>query len=377
MDIKKVLIAPDSFKGTISSLEVCRIISGKFKEFIPDVETLLVPIADGGEGTIDCFMTAKEGKRIPVAVKGPFFEEMDAEYALINEGQTAIIELAMCAGLPLAGDKKDPALTTTYGVGQMMVHAAEAGVSEILIALGGSCTNDGGCGLAAAAGVKFSNKERKSFVPTGRTLADIDEIDTSGISPALNNVRIRAMCDVDNPFYGKNGAAFVFAPQKGADEEMVCMLDGGLRKLAKKIKTFTGKEIGDMPGAGAAGGAGGGLAAFFNCSLESGIQIMLDAAGFEEIAKGCDLILTGEGKLDSQSLRGKVISGIASRAAPLDIPVIVIAGVASDGYEGVYERGVSAVVVTNRAGLPPHAVKERAKSDLADTMDDLIRILKL
>ena len=361
----------------MSSLEVCRIISEKFKEHIPGVETILMPIADGGEGTKDCFLAAKEGKRVPITVNGPFFDDMDASYALIDGGKTAVIELAVCAGLPLVSGRENPALTTTYGVGQMMVHAAEAGASEILVAIGGSSTNDGGCGLASAAGVKFYNKEGKSFVPTGGTLSDIDRIDVSEVSPALKNVRIRVMCDVVNPFYGKNGAAYIYSPQKGADEEMVMILDRGLKNLAKKIKEFTGKDIGEKPGAGAAGGTGGGLAAFFDCTLEPGIRIMLDAAGFEELAEGCDLILTGEGRVDSQSLHGKVISGIASRAEPLGIPVIVIAGALGDGYEGVYEMGVSAVVFTNRAGLPFEIVKERAKSDLTETVDDLIRILKL
>ena len=377
MNIKKVLIAPDSFKGTISSPEVCRIIAGKFKELIPGVETITIPIADGGEGTLECFLSAKEGKRVPLKVKGPWFEEMDAWYALINGGRTAVVELAVCAGLPLAGDRKNPELTTTYGVGQMMVHAAESGAGEILVAIGGSCTNDGGCGFAAAAGVIFLDKEGKSFVPTGGTLLDISSIDAAGIHPAIKNVRIRVMCDVDNPLYGKNGAAYIFAPQKGADGEMVRRLDKGLENLAEKIKIFTGNDIGAMQGAGAAGGAGGGLAAFFGCSLESGIQIILDAAGFDELAKGCDFILTGEGKLDSQSLRGKVIDGVASRAKPLGIPVIAVAGDIGEGYKEIYSRGVSAVVSTNRVAVPFEIAKERAKSDLADTIEDLIRILKL
>jgi glycerate kinase len=377
MMIKKVIIAPDSFKGTMSSPEICEIIREQFIKLLPETEVVSLPIADGGEGSAECFLIAKPGKRVPVKVKGPYFEEMNAVYALINGGQTAIVELAVSAGLPLVGDRKNPALTTTYGVGQMILHAAESGAEEILIAIGGSCTNDGGCGLATALGVRFINKEGKSFIPTGETLIDIDKIDVAGISQAIKNVRFRAMCDVDNPVYGKNGAAYVFGPQKGAGVDMVIRLDKGLKHLAEKIKTSIGKDISGMPGAGAAGGTSGGLAAFFDCSLESGIQMILDETGFEELVRGCDLILTGEGKIDSQSLRGKVIDGVASRAMPLGIPVIAVVGDIGDGYEEIYNRGVSAVVSTNRVAVPFEIARKRAKSDLKDTLDDLIRILKI
>ena len=226
-------------------------------------------------------------------------------------------------------------------------------------------------------GVKFFDKDGKAFVPTGGTLSDIERIDLSGIDPALGNAVIKVMCDVDNPFYGKNGAAYIFAPQKGADEEMVGILDEGLKHLSEKIEAFTGKDIADMPGAGAAGGIGGGLAAFFGFPLESGIKAALDVAGFDELASGCDLILTGEGRIDSQSAHGKVIDGVAARAKRLGIPVIAIAGDIGDGYKELYEKGVSAVLSTNRAAIPFKQARLRAKTDLADTIDGLIRILKL
>ena len=377
MNIKKILIAPDSFKGTMSSLEVCGIIREQFFLQAPEVEVVSLPIADGGEGTADCFLMIREGKRVPVKVSGPLFEELDAWYALINDGKTAIVELAVCAGLPLVENRKDPSLTTTYGVGQLVLHAAKSGAEEILVAIGGSCTNDGGCGCAAALGVKFFDKDGKLFVPTGGTLSDVERIDLSGIDPAMGDIVIKVICDVDNPFYGKNGAAYIFAPQKGADEKMVGLLDDGLKHLSEKIETYTGKDIADMPGAGAAGGIGGGLAAFFGFPLESGIKAALDIAGFEELASGCDLILTGEGRIDSQSAHGKVIDGVAARAKRLGIPVIAIAGDIGDGYKELYEKGVSAVLSTNRAAIPFKQARLRAKSDLADTIDGLIRILKL
>jgi len=375
MNIRKVLIAPDSFKGSMSSPEVCGIIKKQFEEQIRGVEVISLPIADGGEGAAECFLGAAGGRKINVRVKGPYFEDMDAWYARINGGRTAVVELALCAGLTLTKGRNDPSKTTTFGVGQLALHAAKSGAEEIIIAIGGSCTNDGGCGFASALGVVFKDSDGKSFVPTGGTLAGIDSIDVSGIDPALKNVKFKAMCDVDNPLFGENGAAYVFAPQKGADKAMVSLLDDGLKNLAEKIKVFTGKDIAGMPGAGAAGGIGGGIAAFFDCRLESGIQTMLDVAGFESLASGCDLILTGEGKLDSQSLRGKAVSGVAGRAQKLGIPVIAIVGIVGDGYEEIYENGVSAVLCTNRMALPFEEARLRAKEDLADTVSCLIKLL--
>ena len=377
MEIKKVLIAPDSFKGTMNSIEVCDIISGSLKSRIPDVVVISIPVADGGEGTAECFLIAKGGRKVNVNVKGPFFDDLNVWYALINDGKTAIVELAACAGLSLVEGRKDPCNTTTYGVGQMALHAANSGAEEIYFAIGGSCTNDGGCGCAAALGVKFFDKNGIEFVPVGESLVDIETIDVSGIDKAIKNVKLNVICDVDNPLFGENGAAYIFAPQKGADGDMVRQLDEGLRNLAEKIKEFSGKDIGMMPGAGAAGGIGGGLAAFFDCRLESGIQTMLDVVEFEEIVSGCSLVLTGEGKIDSQSLRGKVVAGVAERTKPLGIPVIAIVGDIGDGYKGIYEKGVSAVVSTNRVALPFDEVKNRVKSDLSDAVTDLVNILIL
>ena len=377
MEIKKVLIAPDSFKGTMNSIEVCEIISKGFKSQIPDVEIVSIPVADGGEGTAECFLSAKGGEKVNVKVKGPFFDDLDVSYALINDGKTAIVELATCAGLSLVEGRKDPSKTTTYGLGQIALHAAISGAKEIYFAIGGSCTNDGGCGCAAALGVKFFDKDGVEFVPVGESMINIESIDVSAIDPVIENVKLNVICDVNNPLYGENGAAYIFAPQKGADDDMVRQLDEGLRHLSKKIKEFVGKDIGMMPGAGAAGGIGGGLAAFFDCRLDSGIQTMLDVVEFEEIVSGCSLVLTGEGKIDSQSLRGKVVAGVAERTKPLGIPVIAIVGDIGEGYKGIYEKGVSAVVSTNRVALPFDEVKDRVKSDLSDTVTDLINILIL
>ena len=222
--MKKVLLIPDSFKGTMSSEKICSIMEKAIRPYYPEAEILSIPVADGGEGSVDAFLSAMGGRKITVPVKGPYFEEVEGFYGIVD-GNVAIIEMAACAGLPMVGDNKHPDKTTTYGVGQLIVHAAKNGCKKIIVGLGGSATNDGGAGAAAAAGVKFYKKNGEEFIPTGGTLGEIDKIDLSGKDPALSAVPIITMCDIDNPLYGKTGAAYVFGPQKGADENMVEFLD--------------------------------------------------------------------------------------------------------------------------------------------------------
>ena len=299
----KFLLSPDSFKGTLSSQQICGILRERIAVRFPQADTVCIPVADGGEGSVDAFLTALGGEKRYVTVKNPFFEDMQAYYGLIDHGQTAVIEMAACAGLPLAEGRRDPRVTTTYGVGQLMIHAAESGVKRIIMGLGGSATNDAGCGAAAAAGVKFYNAAGETFVPTGGTLCDVADIDRSDLHPALQGVEVVTMCDIDNPMYGPNGAAYIFAPQKGADPQMVAELDDGLRHLAKVMADKLGADYPDTPGAGAAGAMGMGMLAFFGSRLQMGIQTVLDVVRFEELAADSDYIITGEGKLDSQSLR--------------------------------------------------------------------------
>ena len=345
----KFVLIPDSFKGTLSSEQICEIAKEKVEKHFPGAETACVPVADGGEGSVDAFITALGGSKVTVKVKNPYFEDMDSYYGLINEGKTAVIEMASCAGLPLVEDRKDPRKTTTYGVGQLILAAAESGVEKIIVGLGGSSTNDGGCGAAAAVGVKFYDRDGKEFVPTGGTTADICKIDLSGKAEILNKVEIVTMCDIDNPMYGPTGASHIFGPQKGADEAMVLELDEGIKNLSRAITEAIGKDISEVPGTGAAGAMGAGMIAFFGSRLQMGIQTVLDTVKFDEMISDADYIITGEGKLDSQSLRGKVVIGIAERAKKQDKNVIAVVGGADDAeIDKAYEMGVTAVFPINR-----------------------------
>lgn len=374
----KFILIPDSFKGTLSSTEICEILSGKIKMHFPDAEVISVPVADGGEGSVDAFLTAVGGEKVHVTVKNPYFEDMESFFGLIDNGNTAVVEMASCAGLPLVEDRKDPKQTTTYGVGQLILAAAERGVKKIIVGLGGSSTNDGGCGAAAAVGVKFYDKEGNAFVPVGGTTADIAKIDISGKNPALSGIEVIAMCDIDNPMYGPEGAAHVFAPQKGADPAMVLELDDGIRILSKRIEEAIGRDISLVPGTGAAGAMGAGMIAFFDATLQMGITTVLDTVKFDEMIKDADYIFTGEGKLDSQSLRGKVVIGIAERAKKQDKNLIaIVGGVQDDEIAQAYDLGVTAVFPVNRLPQDFSVSRHHSKENLAYTADNIMRLLKL
>lgn len=375
--MQKIVLMPDSFKGTMSSSEICAIMRRRILAHFPDCEVISIPVADGGEGTVDCMLEAVGGERVTLTVKGPFMEDVDGFYAVIDGGETAVIEMAAAAGLPMAGDRKDPRVTTTYGVGQLMADAVRRGCKRIVVGLGGSCTNDMGVGAAAGAGARFYDAEGVEFIPTGATLDRIHTIDVSALRALFKVVSIIAMCDIDNPLYGESGAAYVFAPQKGADRQTVKLLDDNLRAGAATVKRCLGVDVSRLPGAGAAGGMGAGMVAFFGAELKSGIGTVLDTVKFDETVAGADVIFTGEGKMDSQSLRGKVVIGVAERAKAKGVPVIAIVGDIGDGIEPAYDMGVSAVFSTNRVAVDfPHA-KLRARSDMDLTVDTVLRMLKL
>ena len=375
--MKKVLLVPDSFKGTMSSSEVCEIIREVIQDHHPSATVMCIPVADGGEGSVDSFLSASGGRKITTPVKGPYMEDLDANYGLIDGGSTAVIEMASCAGLPLAGENLRPGKTTTYGVGQIIIDAARRGCRKIIIGLGGSCTNDFGTGTAAALGVRFMDGDGHEFIPTGETLARISRIDKSGLLPALKEIEITAMCDIDNPLYGETGAAYVFAPQKGADSEMVEFLDGQLRAVSETVKRECGIDVSALPGAGAAGGMGGGMAAFLGAGLRPGIEIVLDTVGFDDMLSGADLVISGEGRLDSQSLRGKVIAGVARRTKKHGVPLVAIVGDIGDNIDGIYDQGVSAIFSINNVALPFREAKKRSKSDLRFTADNLMKFMSL
>lgn len=373
----KFVLIPDSFKGTLSSVQICKITAAKIREHFPDSKILEIPVADGGEGSVDAFLLAVGGEKIKVKVKNPYFEDMDSYFGLIDGGKTAVVEMASCAGLPLVENRKDPRLTTTYGVGQLMLAAAERGVKKIIVGLGGSATNDGGCGAAAAAGAKFYNKEGRKFIPTGGTIIDIESIDLEGINKVFKDIEIITMCDIDNPMYGPFGASYVFAPQKGADEKCVEELDKGIENLSRVIAETTGKDISQLPGTGAAGAMGAGMVAFFNAKLQMGIQTVLDTVQFDEKIADADYIFTGEGKLDAQSLRGKVVMGIAQRAQQQEKKVIAVVGGADDkNIKEVYRMGVTAVFPINRLPQDFSVSRQYSVENLSYTMDNILRLLK-
>lgn len=375
--MKKAVLIPDSFKGTLSSQKICDIISDKIQKHFPGCETVSIPVADGGEGSVDCFLSALGGEKVIETVKNPYFEDMESFYGLIDNGNTAVIEMASCAGLPLVEDRKDPKKTTTYGVGQLILAAAARGVKKIIVGLGGSSTNDGGCGAAAAVGIKFYNAKGESFVPTGGTTGEIASIDFSGRDASLNGIEIVTMCDIDNPMYGPTGASHVFAPQKGADAETVLFLDKGIQNLCEVIKKDKGVDLSETPGGGAAGAMGAGMIAFFDSRLQMGIQTVLDTVEFDRVISDADMVFTGEGKLDSQSLRGKVVIGVAARAQKQSVPVTVIVGGAADNdIDAAYEMGVTSVFPINRLPEDFSVSRYNSEANLGYTVDNVLRLIK-
>ena len=375
--MKKAVLIPDSFKGTVSSTRVCELMAERIEKIFPGCAVQSIPVADGGEGSVDAFLTAVGGEKVTKQVTGPWFEQCSGYYGLIDNGATAVLEMAAAAGLPMVGDHKDPRGTTTFGVGELLADAARSGAMRLVIGLGGSATNDGGCGAAAAAGVKFYNAAGESFVPVGGTLKDIERIDMSMRDPAFDKVEIVTMCDIDNPMYGETGAAYIFGPQKGADPEMVKFLDQGLRHLSEVIKRDVGVDVADMPGAGAAGAMGAGMVAFFGSRLQMGIETVLDTVEFDKAIADADIIFTGEGKIDSQSLRGKVVIGVARRAAKQDKPVIAIVGGADYDVDAAYGEGVTAIFPINRLPQDFSVLKEHSEENLGFAVENVLRALSV
>ena len=372
--MKKWVIVPDSFKGTMSSKEICSIIEEEILRHEPDSKVICVPVADGGEGTVDCFHHLLNGEIVSVPVSDPFGDRVNACY--LKKGDLAVIEMAQAAGLPLAEGRLDPKKATTYGVGQLIRHAVEHGCRHLVLGLGGSCTNDAGVGMAAGLGTRFLRKDGSEFLPIGETLGEIFDYDSSETQRLLQGCTVIGMCDIDNPLYGKTGAAYVFAPQKGADEDDVRLLDEQLKCFGNLILQKRGIDVSEIPGSGAAGGMGAGLIAFLEGELRPGIETVLDAVKFDSLIQDADFIITGEGRLDTQSLRGKVVVGVAERARKYGVPVIALVGDIGDSIEQVYELGVSGVFSINRIAADFQLMKSRAKSDLRLTADNLLRFIK-
>ena len=370
----KYVLIPDSFKGTLSSEDICRIASEEILRLEPEAEICAIPVADGGEGTVDAFLAAVGGTRAEVPCTGPCGQEVMGFYGLLPDG-TAVVEMAAAAGLPLAGACRDPEKTTTYGVGQLMAHALSRGAKRLVLGLGGSATNDGGCGAAAALGAEFLDEEGRAFVPTGGTLTQIAHIRMKGLRETLAGAEVTVMCDIDNPLCGPAGAAAVFGPQKGADAAMVARMDAGLRHLAEMLEKDVGMEVLTLAGGGSAGGFGAGAAAFFGGQLRMGIDVVLDITDFDRKCRGASLVITGEGHLDSQSLRGKTVVGVARRARALGVPAAALVGGCETALDAVYAEGVSGVFPIHPALCTWPQAAARTEEDLRFTMGNLLRFM--
>ena len=357
-----VVVIPDSFKGSLSSIEVCDIVECGIKSVLPEAVVKKIPVADGGEGTVDAYIKAVGGEYRELTVTAPLFDKVCAKYGLIENGSTAIIEMAAASGLMLVEGREAPLKTTTYGTGEMIADALKQGVNRIIIGIGGSATNDGGAGMACALGVKFFDRDGKAFIPTGGTLDDICGIDVSEIDPLLKETEIIAACDVPNTLCGKNGASYIFAPQKGATPSDVELLDKGLRHYAEIINNALGVDVLNLAGGGAAGGLGAGLHVFCKASLRGGADLLLETARFAEIANKADLIITGEGCFDSQTLFGKLPSRVAQFANGKKIAII--AGKVALDEEEVKNAGFVGAFASTNGEKSFEEIKMSCRSDL-------------
>ncbi|WP_113671886.1 glycerate kinase [Vallitalea guaymasensis] len=374
--MKKIVIASDSFKGTMDSINVCNIVEKGIKNIRPEIKTITIPIADGGEGTVDAFLNAIGGIKVTKKVTGPLFDKIEATYGILDDG-SAVIEMAQASGLPLVEGRENPLKTTTYGTGELIQDALEKGCSKIIIGIGGSATNDGGVGMAAALGVRFLQEDNSEIELTGEGLGSLATIDTSNLNSKISDCQFIVACDVDNPLYGANGAAYVFAPQKGANAEMVKILDENLKHYAGIVNRDLGINLQKYKGSGAAGGLGAGLVAFVDAQLKSGINILLDAVNFDDLVADADLIITGEGKIDGQSLRGKVPVGIADRAVKYHKPVIAIVGAIGDETDALYERGISSIFSINQRPEAFEVAKNYSEENLLKTTESIIRLVSV
>jgi len=374
--MKKCIIIPDSFKGTMSSVEVCEIMKKAVLDNYPQCEVITVPVADGGEGTVDCFLYAlRDGRKVIANVNGPYMKEIQSFYGIA--GDTAIIETAAAAGIMLTEKNPDPSATSTFGAGQLLLDALDKGCNKIIIGLGGSGTNDAGAGMAAALGTRFYNKYGETFIPVGANLGEVVRIDNTEAIEMLKGIQITAMCDVDNPLFGKNGAAYVFAPQKGADPAMVELLDNNLRRFSDTIKDSLNIDVSGLKGGGAAGGMGAGLYAFLGARLMRGIDTVLSLVEYDRLLDGCDCVFTGEGKLDKQSFGGKVVIEIGKRASLKNVPVIAVVGSKEKDTDDVYNFGIKYVVTTAVPGQSFESIKNKCREDLYSSINNFIKKLNL
>ncbi len=372
----KFTVAPDSLKESLSAADAAEAIERGIARAAPGAQIELVPIADGGEGTVAAVVSATGGDFRTVRASDPLGRPVGATWGLSGDGENAIIEMAAASGLELlAPQERDPLRTSTRGTGEMIAAALDAGVKRIVVGIGGSATVDGGTGMATAMGVRFLDAEGNPIPDCcGGRLADIHGIDLSGRDPRLDAVEVVVACDVENPLTGPDGAARVYGPQKGAGPDDVELLEGGLANLARVVRTEFGLDVAEMPGAGAAGGLGFGLVAFLGARLESGARTVIETVRLAERMRGSDLVITAEGRLDGQSAFGKAVAGVAAVAAELDIPVVVLAGSLGPGYRRMYERSVCAAFSIAKGPGDLASALARAGEDLEDCAESVARL---
>ncbi|TMG65827.1 MAG: glycerate kinase [Chloroflexi bacterium] len=356
----KIVVAPNAFKGTLTAPQAAAAIARGVREVFPQAEVIEVPVADGGDGTMEAIVTAKHGEYRTAVVEGPLGDPVQAHFGLIDSGRSAVVELATASGLTLIPeDRRDPRRTSTYGFGQLLEAAQRAGAVGTIAGIGGSATNDGGAGMAQALGYRLLDAAGRELERGGAALARLERIDPSGFDPAWRTVAVKVACDVTNPLTGPGGASAVYGPQKGADSQAVRELDAALGRLAAVIQRDLGKSVADIPGAGAAGGTGAGLVAFLDASLVPGAPLVVEAAGFDAKLRGADLVITGEGRVDEQTAFGKAPGEVARRAQAAGVPVVLLTGSKGPGWEALNSLGVTSVVtLTEQGGDPQQALKE-------------------
>ncbi|EJL6322621.1 glycerate kinase [Vibrio cholerae] len=371
----KVVIAPDSFKESLTAKQVCDAIQAGLARVWHDAKFVAIPVADGGEGTVQSLVDATQGRLVEVKVMGPQGKRVEAFYGMLGDNQTAVIEMAAASGLhhvPLV--QRDPKLTTSFGTGELIRHALDQGVTKLIIGLGGSATNDGGVGMLAALGARFTNADGDPIQLTGGGLRELTHIDLQDFDPRLQHCDILVACDVNNPLCGDKGASAVFGPQKGATPEDVQLLDGVLRQFGLLTEKVTGKMVLESAGAGAAGGMGAALLAYTQARLRPGIEIVLETVQLAYQVSDADLVITGEGRIDSQTVHGKTPMGVAKVAKRFDVPVLALCGCTGDNYQAVYQCGIDAVfAAVPRAMSLEDALKE-SDFNLADLAENVARL---
>lgn len=374
----RILVAPQAFKGSLDAVHVAQAIGRGAAEVFPDALVTLLPVADGGEGTVRAMVQASGGRTVTTRVLGPLERPVNATWGMLGDGHTAVIEMAAASGLPLLRrEERNPWRTTSYGTGELIRHALDYEVSHLIVGIGGSATNDGGAGMAQALGVRLLDASGRDLRPGGGNLRHLERIEPSGIDPRLATVDIEVACDVNNPLTGPEGASAVYGPQKGADPEMARELDRILDRYAAVIRRDVGPDVGTAPGAGAAGGMGAGLLAFTNARLRPGVEIVFEALRLDEHLRDADLVITGEGRMDRQDTFGKAPMEVARRAAALGIPTVAVVGSTGRDYHVVFDHGLAAVIGTvNRPMTIDRAVAEggRLVSEAAMRACRLIRV---